>query len=255
MEWYAIKLQSFYRENVFPIVREFGFIPVTPDDIIAPGDNWIAKFDAVVARARIAIVEASTNTTESELKIVRTSLPSENICIIESADHLNSSPSDSLINVIQRQSNYYGLDDFLSKLDNWLSHKAKSLQSSFEDEPTRLLKAKEYRAAIISSITLLETTLREIINAAINVELLDQASISSSERKYRSPRSFSLRALVEYAIKYNLIAQEKYSIVREWISLRNEVVHLQKKVTREEASSIVNGVKEILDQMQKPQKV
>ena len=38
-----LELLPFYRERVFPAVEEAGFVPVTADEVISPGDNISAK--------------------------------------------------------------------------------------------------------------------------------------------------------------------------------------------------------------------
>lgn len=47
-----LELLPFYRERVFPVVEETGFVPVTADDVVSPGDNISAKLDALSAGGR-----------------------------------------------------------------------------------------------------------------------------------------------------------------------------------------------------------
>jgi SIR2-like domain len=57
----------FYRERVFPIAEEAGFVPVTAADFITPGDSINAKIDTLIDRAVIMIVELSSKWTRAEL--------------------------------------------------------------------------------------------------------------------------------------------------------------------------------------------
>ena len=48
----------FYREQVFPLVREKGLVPVTGDEIISPDENILMKIEALISRAFLVIVDA-----------------------------------------------------------------------------------------------------------------------------------------------------------------------------------------------------
>jgi len=94
--------------------------------------------------------------------------------------------------------------------------RAKALEAIAEEmglaqryEPRRLLKAKEYRAAVIAAMTLLESTLRQRLN-------------KPSPEAMRRP--MSMRQLLELAIKEG-IAQDHYQDVLVWTKLRNDAVH------------------------------
>ena len=59
----------FYREQVFPLVREKGLVPVTGDEIISPGENILMKIEALISRAFLVIVDASSEFTRAEARI------------------------------------------------------------------------------------------------------------------------------------------------------------------------------------------
>jgi hypothetical protein len=46
----TLELLPFYRDRVFPAVEDAGFVPVTADDVVSPGDNISAKLDALIDR-------------------------------------------------------------------------------------------------------------------------------------------------------------------------------------------------------------
>jgi hypothetical protein len=64
-----LELLSFYREHVFPAVGQAGFVPVTADDVVSPGDNVSAKIDALIDRSSVMVVELSSAWTLAELRI------------------------------------------------------------------------------------------------------------------------------------------------------------------------------------------
>jgi hypothetical protein len=64
-----LELLPFYRERVFPVVEQAGFVPVTADDLIAPGDNVSAKLDALIDRASVMVAEVSSDWTMAEFRM------------------------------------------------------------------------------------------------------------------------------------------------------------------------------------------
>ena len=99
-------------------------------------------------------------------------------------------------------------------------------------EPKRLFEAKEYRAAVISAMTLLEATLRERLNKSPWPDV---------------QRPLSLRSLIERAVQQQIIQPESISRINSWMRLRNEVVHSSMPIGKAEAREIVDGVLAILD--------
>ena len=51
------------------MVEELGFVPVTADDVLSPGDNINAKIDALIDRAAVMVVELSSQWTRAEYDI------------------------------------------------------------------------------------------------------------------------------------------------------------------------------------------
>jgi hypothetical protein len=56
----------FYRERVFPVAEDAGFVPVTADDMVTPGDNVNAKLDTLIDRASVMVVELTSPWTKAE---------------------------------------------------------------------------------------------------------------------------------------------------------------------------------------------
>jgi hypothetical protein len=65
----ALDLLPFYRERIFPVVEEAGFVPVTADDVVTPGDNVSAKLDALILRASVMVVELTSSWTTAEYRM------------------------------------------------------------------------------------------------------------------------------------------------------------------------------------------
>jgi hypothetical protein len=92
-------------------------------------------------------------------------------------------------------------------------------------EPRRLFDAKEYRAAVISAVTLLEEHLRGLLG--------NQAD---------DRRRNSMRFLLDRAKQRGLIKEDDLPRIDRWIRLRNIAVHSSEHVGRADAKEVVDGV-------------
>ncbi|MBV5337570.1 MAG: SIR2 family protein, partial [Deltaproteobacteria bacterium] len=61
-----LDLVPLYRDRIFPLIREMGLVPITADDVIAPGDSISAKLDALIDRASVMVVELTSEWTRAE---------------------------------------------------------------------------------------------------------------------------------------------------------------------------------------------
>jgi hypothetical protein len=225
-----LALQPFYRERVFPIAREAGLVPVTADDVVTPGDNILAKIDALLERALLVVVDAATAATLSELQMAVARLGSERVLVI--APQGTRLPVDlAQIRSISRP-DITTVDpvDFLTQLREWFQAAAKIHLAAFLAEPTRLLKAGEYRAAVIAAITLLEEALHKRLDLP----------------KLPRTRPMSLRQMLDLAAHQGVLVLERIPAIMEWLRIRNQVVHSQRAVQRRTAEEIVSGVLEIV---------
>jgi hypothetical protein len=226
-----LSLQSFYRERVFPLVRQHGFVPVTADDVVTPGDTILSKVDALIGRALLMIIDASSEFTLSEFRFGTGRLPPGRILLI--GQQGARPPSDlARHRYIQRPDvNLEDADSFLATVDEWLGAAATELRPTLLAEPSRLLEAGENRAAVISAISLLESLLRRCVT-------MSAAS---------SPKAVTWRDLLHNAQNQGLLGQTPMKVVQEWLRTRNEIVHGPKNVTKSEAKQIVNGVQTIAE--------
>jgi len=225
-----LSLLSFYRERVFSVVTEFGFVPVTADDVVAPGDAVIAKIDALISRARLMVVDASSDYTVQELRLALRQMELSRILIVTPAGV--SPPVDIARATVLQRPDIASADpeDFLDSLRAWLSTAEEEYAPTLTDEPNRLLRAGEYRAAVTAAITLLETTLRANFK---------QAAASYS-------RSTPLKAVLEMAQEQGRLGNIPFHTVQGWLAIRNQAVHTDRPVSRAEATEIVRGVSEII---------
>jgi hypothetical protein len=56
----------------------------------------------------------------------------------------------------------------------------------------------------------------------------------------------SIASLMENGLKQGLLSKEQHQQVRDWMRVRNGVVHSQETVTRNKATDIVNGALQLM---------
>jgi len=229
-----LALQPQYRDQVFPLAERAGLVPVTAADVIAPGENYSAKIDAIMRRSVAAVVDVTTQNTILELgMLVGMSQQPHVLVVVEEGAALTS---DVALQRVVRRGKRPVADQpkLLKYLENWFRSVAADIQPRLAEEPLRLLSAREYRAAVISAVTHLESLLRTGI-----------------EKDERLPgRAYSLGPLADLAAQRELLTQNEHQKLREWMRVRNMVVHSQDTVTKAKATEIVNGVLAISERMQ-----
>jgi len=239
----ALDLLPFYRERIFPVVEDAGFVPVTADDVVTPGENVSAKLDTLIDRASVMVVELTSSWTTAEyrmaiarLKGAEADSPNRRrlrlIVVVTNSEQVPPSAYD--FPIITRPNKI--TDDpegFVAELGNLLRSIAAETGVARLAEPRRLFEAGEYRAAVISAVTLLEAKLRERLN-------------KSPWPQVRRP--MSLRSLVEHAVEQQFIQPALKMRIDSWMRIRNEVVHSSMPITKARARDIVEGVMELVDQ-------
>ena len=224
-----LSAHPFYREWVFPALREAGLVPVTADQVVSPGDAVVAKVDALISRAFLVVVDASTEFTMAEARMALGRKRADRTLIVvgEEAPEPVGLPMDS--RVIRRPDlASVDMGGFLDELVEWLQHTVSRLESTV-GEPRRLLDAGEPRAAVISAITRLEVALRERMDVPFDVRR----------------RTASIRGLIGNAHQRELLGSYPVGDVLEWLRIRNEAVHHNRRVTQSIARRIVDAVEQI----------
>ncbi len=239
-----LELLPVYRDRVFPAVEELGLVPVTADDVIAPGDSINAKLDALIDRAAVMVVDLSSQWTRAEYdmavaRIKETSLvpvnrkPLHLIIIITEHEQLPAS-ARSFATIVRPSFIGEYSDSFVDELVSLLREIMPEVgMKQQEQEPNRLYAAKEYRAAVISAMTLLESTLRRY---------LDKPMTSPFEHR----RPMTIGRLTDHATSAQLITPSDNKLIRSWMQTRNEAVHTSRPVRSHEARAVVEGVLKIV---------
>ncbi len=235
-----INLLSFYKKFIFPIVKNYGFVPTTAEDIITEGDNWTAGISALIKRAELVVVDYTTSNTEYELFLANSHKKGfGNILLItDGSDKINSSiiSYSSINRNIDPQKD---IDSLVNSFEMWIMERSEHFKETFANEPNRLILKKEYRSAVISVFTLFEIKLKESI----------------PELKEMTDQKFpiSVYQLVKVAAELQIISKEEFYKIREWNEIRNQLVHTTKGVNHNQAKGIVKGLYRVISKLQELQ--
>jgi hypothetical protein len=239
-----LELLPFYRERVFPVVEDAGFVPITADDVVSPGDNVSAKLDALIDRAAVMVAELTSSWTMAEYRMAIARIKGAEvdsaqrkslrlIVVVSDTEQVPLSAQD--FPMLRRPSNITNdPEGFIADLGGILRTIAAQMGVDRLAEPQRLFEAKEYRAAVISAMTLLEARLRERLNKV-------------SWQQARRP--LSIRSLIDYAVDQEIIPQELRPRLNSWMRTRNEVVHSSISISRAQAAEIVTGVMQLITEL------
>jgi hypothetical protein len=225
-----LELHAFYREKVFPLVKESGFVPITADDVVAPGDTIFPKVDALIDRALLMIVDASTEATRSEFRFAVQRFQPQRLLLVSSSLAASTLEFEKFEVIGRPDVESEDIEGFLERIGVWLREQAALLRPLLLAEPLRLLESNETRAAAVSAISLLESVLRRRVD-------LPRAS---------SPKAMSLRELVSLASSQGLLGENSIADIQDWLKVRNDIVHSAKSISKEKAEAIVNGVSQVV---------
>lgn len=225
-----VKLIPFYKKYIFPRVIKQGLVPISGDDVIAPGDNWMAKISALISKAEFIVIDIATKNTMFELGLALNQKPQKKILIVKAQSSTLPTDLSGLVYVSREDDPFENIDSIVMQIDEWLRHELEPLKSQYDEEPRRLLNKKEYKAAVISAMTLLEVHLRQ------RLELIKETTL----------RTKALPTLFTLALENQIITENQYGQIRQWSDTRNKVVHTKSSVTAHDAKKIVTGVYEVL---------
>ena len=222
-----------------PILNNFGITPVRIDDMLMPGDNWIDISSTAIRKSKAAIIDISDATPNVmlELGLLKSVKSEKNILMICEKD--KSLPTSDLNDQLVL---YYTFDvpdkkveyHFKKVLSEWICEvygteremHSNSEQSIFADA-RRLFEKGEYSACIVSAYS----------------ELEYQLSLYYSER-YPKKEGFSNFRINDYL-------KSDIPFSKEFVSLRNKIVHQRYVATEKEALEFMDFVKEIYENVRR----
>lgn len=247
-----LELLPFYRERVFPVVQEAGFVPVTADDVVTPGDTISAKLDTLIDRSSVMVSELTSSWTVAEYRMAIARIkgseadPAQRrplrLIVVVTDDEQIPATAEGLPVIKRPNVVSDDAEPFVRQLAETLRSLAAEMGVQRQAEPARLLQAKEYRAAVISAMTLLESQLRDRIDKT--------RGPLEKEPWAHTRNTISMRSLLEVAAHQGLVEPPLQGKLDEWMRVRNRVVHSAMDISRVQATEIVNGVLGVISQLQ-----
>lgn len=215
---------------LYPILRSTGVTPVRPDNMLKIEGSIIDVTKTLVHKSRFAIVDITGNNSNSffDLAFLQSEKDSEDILVI--ADTNSPAPSFAVEHKIVPYSldptDEYMLQSFTENVRSWILNRTLSNDeyhinnnslSSFENAQG-LLKKKEYSACIVSAFSELEYLMR-------------------------NRRKQELKDYVPFRFSSELIRLMDSPLTKEYISLRNRIVHQGHRATKKEAQNVLDFIR------------
>jgi len=225
-------LVAIYKLNIFPVIERYGFTPIMAADVTAPGENIFAKLTALIERADLVLVDATSPGTVLELGLAAARSPAERkvVVVVDRSNRWPAAYRD--FDVIVRPPLTGKPDEaFVKKLEKWLGDAAKKTEHVADHEADRLLAKGEFKAAVIAAFSDFEQALR----SALEPELAAGFEI----------QRIAVRGLLKLAVDAQRLSTTEAEKIFEANYIRNKIVHENKTVSAASARRIVKLLKEV----------
>lgn len=237
------KNASIYKKYFSPILRKYGIVLTSADEVINVGDNIVAKIMAIIKKANYFIVEnydSEFSTYELNSILKKERINKNNIFII--GNKTNKWDDFNISYNLQGEDPVELIEEIALNVDSWAKNlkKEENLVKDEKSEAERLFEQKEYRPAFISAFSDIEFKLRNYV-----------MDYPKSEIRLPQGKYYSLRNMFEIAIENKLLRPENMKLLNVLINVRNLAIHEKKDVSKEDAEMIININKEISDSIQK----
>lgn len=215
---------------LYPILRSTGVMPVRPDNMLKIEGNIIDVTKTLIQKSRFAIVDITGNNSNSffDLAYLQSENKYQDTLVI--ADTNSPTPSFAADHKIVLYSldptDDYMLESFTENVRSWILNRTVSGDdyqidnnslSSFENAQG-LFKKKEYSACIVSAFSELEYLMR-------------------NRRELETKNSIPFRFSTE------LIRLMDSPLTKEYINLRNRIVHQGHRATKKDAQNVLDFVR------------
>lgn len=239
----------YYKTNIFPIFYKYGFTPVTPDDFLDSSDNYIARVRSLINISNVCLADFTPSfndrlqETEFLIKKVITSKSDFNLILIKNPEkpfNLNhfykslNDLSDGSMERIQSRIHFITLDKNLNQIDlkeleDVLKIISDQVYDQFDTEIKKLLKNKQYEAALLMGYITFEKSLRE----------------------FYKETHFTAFRLPQRLLKNEIINENEVGILTEARLLRNKIAHGQndEKLTKETVVKYLEFFKRIQERL------
>lgn len=215
---------------LYPILRSTGVTPVRPDNMLKIEGNIIDVTKTLIQKSRFAIVDITGNNSNSffDLAYLQSENKYQDTLVI--ADTNSPTPSFAADHKIVLYSldpaDDYMLDSFTENVRSWILNRTVSGDdyqidnnslSSFENAQG-LFKKKEYSACIVSAFSELEYLMR-------------------------NRRELETKNFIPFRFSTELIRLMDSPLTKEYINLRNRIVHQGHRATKKDAQNVLDFVR------------
>ncbi|MFE5837549.1 SIR2 family protein [Arthrobacter sp. NPDC056493] len=226
-------LIGWYRDFIFPEVEASGLVPVTARDVFSPPGTISAKLDTLISRAAYVVAEIGDRTNEYEVALATAQKSENNVLLVTS--ELQAVPLELRSRfVLTRPARFEAdPDEFVRQFREWIS--SVSLKSGPDNaDPERLISHREFGAALISAVSLLEVTLSE--------------RFAADSRD--SPRPTPLRSMLKEADRQGLFAsRDEKQTIEEAVNRRNQTLHTTAVVSAADSRRLVKAIRQFVDRL------
>ncbi len=231
---------ALYKQHVYPIAERWGFTPVMAVDVVTPGDNLTAKVYALMEKSAIIVIDLASPNTVYEAGLLagrNIEMTPRRVFIAESLARLPLDTANA--RVLLRPAATTEEDEwsgFLQALHDVFRAVYHEISPRLDEEPNRLLRQREYRAAVLAAMSLLEHQVRRLI---------DQAGVDTTRRPVGMARMLQI-SVVQDALDPELVRR-----IAEHNALRNEVAHGNRRVSNKTASAVLADVGLAIDRVRR----
>lgn len=217
------------KENIFPLLSNYSITPITLDEILYPSDNWLVKSELLIQKTNLALVDLTQNNPNVMWELTTLLKNDKHLILI--------AKENSIINIQIKEQPiiYYKTiddEDFLIKLQKCINEYLKNYPFDGIEESTRLFNKKEYNAAAISAFRYLEESIRRF-----DIKL----------ESY--PQHYSFSMMLQTLYKQQIIQNTSLGEIREYIILRNKLVHTDITISKSTASNVITFVQNIINEI------
>ena len=217
------------KENIFPLLSSYSITPITLDEILYPGDNWLAKSELLIEKTNLALIDLTQNNSNVMWELTTLLKNRKHIILIANEGSIID------IQIKEHSIIYYKTlddEDFLLKLQNHIDMYIKDYPFDVIEEAMRLFEKKEFNAASISAFRYLEESIRK-------------SNIKLDNYSHHYSLNMMLQALYKNEILHNISFNE----IKDYISLRNNLVHTNISINKSEAANVIAFVKKIVNEL------
>lgn len=187
-----------FQRDVFPLVYQHSMIPITVEDLRGPGDY--SRIGSLLARAQVIVVDVANRWVIGQLskrqdtRVLAVGRTRPDV-LPEGWRFVTVSPDAMMFS-----------ETVINEIEEWLALTSRRLLEQWTSESDRLLRKREYRAALVAAVTEFEVALRRASGVG-------------------DVRATPLALLLKKAPLEELAIDQDVEAIKAAIQLRNRIVH------------------------------